>query len=174
MSVNAGELLRALGGGIRPVGLGDGATPGTTRAGAPGSLAFADLLAKARAGAVSSNLPVTVAKGAGVNLSDDQLRRLAVAADRAEAAGLTRALVLIDGKALRLDVGVRQITGTVELAPGAALSGIDGVVQAPGAEDSSPAMVPISPANPSRVRGLNASLVRALAQGSGQPPGVNQ
>ena len=36
-------------------------------------------------------------------------------------AGASRVVVLIDGMALRLDVGVRQVTGLAELGPGNAL-----------------------------------------------------
>jgi len=165
VSADAVSLLRALGGGARPLGIsGAGAATGTARSGTAAGVPFADLLARAQTGEVASALPVTVTNGAGVNLSEDQLQRLSVAADRAEASGATRALVLIDGMALRLDVGVRQITGTAELGAGAALSGIDGVVRAPESADSG-ANESISVGVPrSGAPGLNATLLRALAR----------
>lgn len=156
MTTDAATLLRAL----------SGASPGSpagaaARSGAaPGVVSFAGLLEKARAGELSSGAPVTVARGAAVDLSEDQLRRLSIAADRAEAAGATRALVLIDGMALKLDVGVREVTGAVELGAGGALAGIDGVVRAPEAGGGSAAPVGVPAAGPA---GLNASLLRALA-----------
>jgi len=140
-----------------------------TATGAAG--AFADLLAKAQAGEVSSHVPVTVANGAGVSLSDEQLRRLSIAADRAEASGVSRALVLIDGMALRLDVGVRQVTGRVELGPGAALAGVDGVVRAPEAAPAGTMEVPIAQAP--GVSSMNATLLRALARAEGSPNDPN-
>jgi len=130
--MDSATLLRALGGGIRPLGL---SAAGSSAARAPatgaGGLDFARLLSQAQAGEVASMSPVSIERGAGVSLSDDQLRRLSIAADRAEASGVSRALVLIDGMALRLDVGARSVVGKVELSAGAALSGIDGVVRAP-------------------------------------------
>ena len=154
MSTGANELLRALGGGMRPAALRPAGAAPMGAPSSPGAVGFAELLSMARAGQVSSNLPVTVAKGADVNLSDEQLRRVGVAMDRAEAAGATRALVLIDGVALRVDVGVRQITGQASLDPGMALSGIDGVVAAPVAGGSE-ASVGAAP-------GVNEALLRAL------------
>ena len=177
MSTGASELLRSLGAGLRPAGIdAAGKTSGPARAGS-GAM-FADLLASARAGEISSGAPVTIAKGAGVELSEDQLRRLSIAVDRAEASGATRALVMIDGMALRVDVGVRQVTGRAELAPGAALSGIDGIVQAPDAEAGLPVAAGSGPGVPavagqsvpgssSGLLGLNPSLIRALSARAG-------
>lgn len=91
---------------------------------------FAELLAKAREGEISSGLPVTLAPGAEVELTESQLARVAKAADRAEAQGATRALLLIDGVALTLDVGVRQVTGSVDMNTGM-VTGIDAVLSAP-------------------------------------------
>ena len=167
MSTDALSLLRALGGGVRPPGIASvGALPGTARAGATPGVPFADLLTKAQAGEITSSLPVTVASGAGVSLSDDQLRRLSVAADRAEASGATRPLVLIDGMALHLDVATRQVTGKVDLGPESALSGIDGVVRAPEAEASGTGAAAVASVGVPAVgvSGMNATLMRALAR----------
>lgn len=111
-------------------------------AGGAQELDFAELLRQATAGRVRSERPVSAPSGAvtGQPLTADQLARLSEAADRAEAGGLTSALVLIDGRALTLDVGARRITGEVGLAAGqgasaatATLSGIDGVLAVPPA-----------------------------------------
>jgi|CXWL01.1.fsa_nt_gi hypothetical protein len=96
-----------------------------------GGASFAELLGKVKAGEISSGLPVVVSKDAGIELTEDQLARLAHAADKAQAAGVTRALVELDGKWVMLDVGVREVTGIAELSEdGAALTGFDGVVKA--------------------------------------------
>src|SRR4051812_18153381 len=76
---------------------------------------FGTLLQKAREGGLASGREVTIARGAGVSLTPEQLSQLSVAADRAEAQGATRALVMIDGKAIRLDVAMREVTGAADL-----------------------------------------------------------
>lgn len=122
MNAAGAEMLRAL--GARAPSPAD-ALAAPAQAGGE----FAALLAKARAGDVHTGLEVTVARGAGVQLSPSQLERLAIAADRAHAEGASRALVLIDGMALELDVLARTITGTVDLETEGVLTGIDAVVR---------------------------------------------
>jgi hypothetical protein len=119
---------------------------------------FASLLRQAREGEVSSGRPVTLARGAGVNLSADQLQRLAAAADRAEAEGATRALVMIDGQALRLDVTTREVTGAADLSRPGVMSGIDAVVTLPSIEQ--PVPTPLPWAGPGLA---SPSLLKALA-----------
>ncbi|MCL4741890.1 MAG: hypothetical protein KJZ54_06755 [Phycisphaerales bacterium] len=150
MSANGAEMLRALGAGVS---LPSGAVGEPTRAGGE----FAALLARAQAGEVRTGLEVTVARGAGVQLSPEQLERLADAADRAHAEGASRALVLIDGLALELDVLGRTITGAVDLGSEGVLTGIDAVVRvgAPGAP-----RVELFAPRP----GIAPSLVRALEE----------
>ncbi|MEZ6232836.1 MAG: hypothetical protein R3B68_01485 [Phycisphaerales bacterium] len=119
--------VRAISGAIAP-----------DRAPEHASTDFQALLAEARNGAVETGLPVTLARGVDIKLSDEQLERLARAADRAESAGATRALVAIDGRLLELDVATRQITAehapadTDAQAPAdtAVIVGIDAVVDA--------------------------------------------
>ena len=90
----------------------------------------ANQLGAGRLGAMPSLGGVSIEAGLDLDLSDEQMQRLAEAADRALAAGASSALVLIDGKALRLDVHARRITGEVSLMHGDVLTGIDAVVQA--------------------------------------------
>lgn len=124
---------------------------------------FAALLDKARAGEIHSGRHITVASPADIQLSEDQLQRLAAAADLAEAQGATRALVLIDGQALRLDITVREVTEAVDLARPGVLTNIDAVITVPAsAEGSVPAMLP--PPGNGRAWS-NASLLSALAGG---------
>ncbi len=79
---------------------------------------------------LGSGLGVSLDAGLDLDLTDEQMRRIAEAADRAQAAGAASALVMIDGKALRLDVQARRITGEASLLHGDVLTGIDAVVQA--------------------------------------------
>ncbi|HYE02698.1 MAG TPA: hypothetical protein VD963_05635 [Phycisphaerales bacterium] len=153
------ELLRALASGIhaaRPAG----AAPQAPRPAGPGAPDFQSLLALARAGQISSGLDVSVASDSGVTLMPDQLARLAPAADRAEAAGIQHALVMIDGLALRLDVKTRTITGQADLSAGP-LPGIDGVVSVP-AREAAPPPLGLPGATPHA-----PSLLRLLAQTAG-------
>jgi hypothetical protein len=120
------QLLRQLGSGVRPT---DAAPVGLRGPGAPGieGASFGDLLKQAREGGLASKLPVEIAPGANVALSDEQLARLSLAADRAEAAGVKTALVNIDGQRLVLDVHARRVMGVAAPENGVYL-GIDGVM----------------------------------------------
>lgn len=91
---------------------------------------FAELLAGKSAGSVLGGRGVTVRPEASVNLSPDQMARLGDAIDRAESAGAQHALVMIDGMALKVDVGVRQVVAQVDLQKSPPLTGIDTVLHA--------------------------------------------
>lgn len=135
MTINASDMLRKLGSGVTPAG--------ATRAAGDASGEFARLLDSARRGELSSREPVTISPRVEVELSQDQLTRLADAADRARASGLKNALVLIDGQALTMDVAQRTITGVFDASRGQAAA-IDGVVgaSAPG-EGTGSAAIPV-------------------------------
>ncbi len=128
MSVRAAELLQQLASGVRPEGAGGARV-------APGidGRSFASLLSDVRAGKISSGRPVTVGPNVGVELRADQLERLARVADAGEAAGATRLGVAIDGRVVALDILTRTVEG--EAAPGEVLTGIDGFVTAPKADE---------------------------------------
>ena len=147
---NAIDLLRTLGLSSGPAG--NGATPPPV-----GGTSFSDLLSKATGGEFSTGLEVTLSQGANVELSSEQLQRLAKVADSAEAQGASRVLVLMDGHALTMDVGVRQITGTADMT--GVVTGIDAVVVAPG--NGASAAQPMI--GPPRASMTNASLLDALA-----------
>jgi len=104
VNVNAADLLKLLGSGVRP-------DASTLASGAPTveSASFEALLQQVRSGAVGSGRPIAIAPGAGVNLNSSQLERLAVATDAAEAAGALRLLAMIDGQAVAIDVAERQV-----------------------------------------------------------------
>ncbi len=74
-------------------------------------LGFDELLAQARAGGLTSGRSLSVGFRPAEALTGGQLDRLAAAADMAEATGAKRALLLLDGKGLLLDVQARTLTG---------------------------------------------------------------
>lgn len=129
MTIDTAQMLRQLGlagaSHTRSTGAAPTAPPRTDEA------AFAELLNRARDGTLQSARPVEVDIDAGVKLSDEQLARLSLAADRAEAAGLRTALVLVDDQRLIMDVHQRTIIGAATPEQGV-LEGIDGVIDLAG------------------------------------------
>jgi hypothetical protein len=158
MTIDSASLLRALGSGVRPVG----AEPSGQARLIEGP-SFQDMLASATSGGVSSGLPIRVARSAAVDLTASQLTRLSAAADRAEAAGASRALVLIDGMVLQMDVGLRTVTGKADLNQTKVLNGVDAVVTVETEAGDLPVYTPAPMAG-----AMNASLLRTLA---GKTPG---
>ncbi len=135
MSIQTNQLLQRLAGlALGRVG------PGAQTAPASGDAAgFESLLRRAVAGegGATTDLPVGLDPGLDLELTDDQSARLAAAADSARAQGLDRALVMLDGHALVLDVESRRVVARVEPGGAVALSeaDVDGIVAAPiGAE----------------------------------------
>jgi hypothetical protein len=156
MSIGPSGLLSLLTAAARPRAADRGLSPEAMQ-----SADFASLLDKARSGEVSSNRPVALARGVNLKLNDDQLARLAVAADRAEAQGASRALVFIDGMALKLDVSLREITGLADMKSGGILTGIDAVIGMPSASPKNPEVLPL----PKAGAGLgNSSLLKLLSE----------
>jgi hypothetical protein len=91
---------------------------------------FAALLQGARRGELEGSAPVQIGRDVPVRLDSQQLQRLSVAADRAQAQGMDAALMLIDGQVLKMDVGTRTITQRLDGASTLAAD-IDGVVTVP-------------------------------------------
>lgn len=131
------------------------------------SAGFAELLGLARRGEVSSGRDVTIDPGVNVDLTPDQRSALAAAADRAEAAGLNRALVIVGGRGLVLDVASRSVTATTDITSPTVLSQIDGVVSA-GAAGDRPASAPAPGAGTIG----NATLAQVLARSETAPAGT--
>lgn len=167
-NVSGAELIRALAAGIRPTET--GAPQGRTPSNISGA-GFASLLS--RAAETGTGLPVTIAPDSGIQLSSEQLTRLAAATDAAERQGATRALVLLDGSAYHVDVGVRTVTGKADLSAVNTVTGIDAVVvaqAAPGScatgplgaatPETTPGILPVPAATPSS----SMSLLKALTQ----------
>lgn len=128
MTNTSSDLLRALASGVR------GVTPDAPVRQASGDRliegqTFDQLLRQA--GAMSSGAPVRVDGSTGLKLSPAQMTRLATAADQAEAQGAARALVLMDGMALTMDVGVRTVTGKVDPSASRVMTDMDTVINVP-------------------------------------------
>lgn len=145
--MNTDPLLKSL--GVLPASSGI-----RSRLGAIGedhASSFDDLLEQARAGEAGPGAPVRVAKGLDLKLTPDQLQRAAAAADVAEANGASRAMVLLDGVAYRLDVATRTIIGEVRGQAHAGMADVDAVVAAPASADElaqRPVKIPPPPAGP--------------------------
>jgi hypothetical protein len=127
MVIDPIQLLRQLEPAVRPA-----SAPSSGRVGqAPlEQRSFDDLLSLVSRGAVRSGRPITIAASALLRgeLDDDQRARLASAADTAQAAGARRAVMLIDGRGLVLDVAGRVIESELGANERRALSGIDAAV----------------------------------------------
>ncbi len=147
------DLLRVLGSAIRP----DGAA---RLRDAGGVEAFDNLLQKAQAGSLETGLPVAVAPGVEVELSEPQLAELSRLVDRAHAAGATRMAVLVDGTALDVDVLSRRVLGELDLADGRVMTGIDGVVKLDSDAEALPGGVLPAPSTGA----MDASLLKLLGQ----------
>jgi hypothetical protein len=163
-NIDSSQLLRALGSQIQPQGLG---LPGTTGASQlHEGPSFDQMLQQAQGGQISSGIPIRVSRQAGVDLSGSQLTRLADAADRAEAAGASRALVMIDGMVLTMDVPQRTITGKADTGSTKVLNGVDAVVTCAAQAGD----IPNHTAPPTGA--TNASLLKILAgrQPAGEIP----
>jgi len=119
------DLLQKLGSGIRPDG---GVRPAAEQNGTTG---FAEMLSKVREGQVSSGTPVEIGDGVQLSLTPEQLERLSVAVDAAEASGSTRLLAMIDGHALTIDVPSRTILGVEDPTKGRMLTDFDSMVAVP-------------------------------------------
>lgn len=137
--------------------LATGAAKRLASAGGASATAFADMLGKARSSADASGLPVELGRGVNVELSADQLNRLAQAADRAASQGAQSAVVMIDGRALELDVTLRQITGEVDPDEGIRPE-VDTFLFAPPADQPTATGPSGAPQNP--------DLLRILAENS--------
>lgn len=158
MNVDPTAMLRQLGQTGR-ASAAQSAQAGSQSAGIqPGE--FADLLQRARDGTLASNRPVTVEDGQGLSLTEEQLARLSLAADRAEAAGLRKALVMIDDQRVVLDVQQRSIVAA-PVSESGVLDGIDGVLDLAGVLAPAAEKTPI-PGPPTALE--NPGVARLIAQ----------
>jgi hypothetical protein len=121
---------------------------GSHRSGAPAAGPdFDDLLKQAERGHLASGRTVTIGPRADLQLTPDQLQRVSLAADRAEANGAGKALILIDGLALKVDVVSRTIEQSIDSGAQSVLTDIDAVLGAPAAGAPAAAFGPTAPAS---------------------------
>ena len=131
-------LLKQLEPAIRPAYLSTPASrPSTPLEHQP----FDELLASAKAGRLASGR-VVAPEMEGEPLSPEQLERLGVAADKAETSGARRALLMLDGRALVLDVSTRTISA--ELSASSAVEKLDAALYVP-TESELADMRPVGP-----------------------------
>ena len=160
MTIDPNILLAQLQPVVRPA-YADG--PGSAPSAPLEQQPFDELLARAARGLIDSGRPVTADSAIAEPFTNDQLARLATAADQAEASGARRALLLMDGRGLVLDVPSRAVT--MELGTGASstVSGIDAAVHvAPDTSDAPPRPLqpPTGIAPPALGRQLDAASQR--------------
>ncbi len=147
-------LLKQLEPAVRPAYL---ATP-TSRPTAPlEQQPFDELLASSKAGRLASGRAVTTAH-VGEPMSPEQLQRLAVAADRAESSGAQRAVLLLDGRALVLDVPTRTVSA--ELSASAPMQKIDTALYVP-TESEQTSTRPVGPPGGVAPRGVALQIEQA-------------
>lgn len=131
MSLDPSDLLRRLEPAVRRGGPGPAVRP------VPGiaTADFGDLLTLVASGRLQSDRPVVLGPAADIDPppTPDQLTRIASAADEAERAGARRAVMLIDGRGMVLDVPARRLE-TEARAGGPAVTGLDAAVAVPDAE----------------------------------------
>jgi hypothetical protein len=164
MNAIATSLLKSL---LGPQSASGASGPGVSVGGGGGGLNFANLLSAARSGQVTSDRPVEVAPEVNGQLTAEQLSRIAVAADHAESTGMSNALVLIDGKAVTLDVDSREVTAVMDPRT-AAITDIDGVLAAPPSSLSAQVAGGSAAGEPGSIAGvLEQQLLAKLGNSSG-------
>ena len=119
----------------------------------PGGSSFADKLSSAQS--KQSQLPVELGKGLEIELTSDQMARIADAVDRAEAEGADTAVVMIDDMALEVDVTMRTIRGEID-QDGGINTQIDSIVYAEAASSAS------QPSGPAGLSG-NTDVLKIIA-----------
>jgi len=118
MTADHGQLLKRLEPAVRPVEStpeADWRSPGSTERGAyaPASdLPFRHLIEMAARGDLASGRTIRIAPG--IEIGPEDQARIALAADRAEAAGSGRALLLLRDESFLLDVRDRRIPEQVQ------------------------------------------------------------
>ena len=133
MSIDPAQLLKRLEPPVRP-----GAASGSTAL--PHlpieQQSFDQLLTLVASGDVRSDRPIELAFSPGDELSEEQMNRLAAAEDLAQTRGARRALMLIDGRGLVMDVAGRKLEAELASAEGGMIQGIDTAVYVAGDEEA--------------------------------------
>ncbi|MHC4082524.1 MAG: hypothetical protein ACYTGM_06460 [Planctomycetota bacterium] len=141
MTTDPNILLRQLEPVVRPAYAG---APSTRPPAPLEHQPFDELLAKAAKGLIASGRTVSAEFTAHESLTGEQLARLAAAADVAEAAGAARALLLMDGRGLVLDVPARTLAAELSADAASPVTGLDAAVFVAGDGAASTA-VPLNP-----------------------------
>ena len=147
-------LLKQLEPAVRPAYLG---TPPSRPTAPLEQQPFDELLASAKAGRLASGRDVSAAYE-GEPINTEQFQRLAIAADRAESSGAQRAVLLIDGRALMLDVATRTISS--ELNASSAMEKIDTAIYVP-TESEQTNTRPVGPPSGIAPRGVALQIEQA-------------
>ncbi len=132
MAINASHLLKLLEPAVRP---GQPSVPQPASRLPLESQSFDQLLALASTGALQSGRQIELAFEPDPPLDAQQLERLAAAADQAEAAGATQALMLIDGRGFMLDVQSRTLMAELSGDPATRVMRIDAAVFVPSIDE---------------------------------------
>lgn len=133
MMERTNQLLKRLEPPVRPAYAGEGAVrPAPPIEGR----SFGDLLTLVSDGSVSSGRHVTLAFTPRAEVSEAQLARLGPAADVAEAHGAGRALMLIDGRGLLLEVASRQLLAELSERDSDTILTLDAAVYVAGEDDA--------------------------------------
>ena len=163
MTLDPSQLLRQLEPAVRPSFGAPSVAPAR-----PGlaDQSFQQLLTLASRGEIESGRQVQLAFEPNQSLDDEQLARLSTAADRAEASGAKRAMMLIDGRGFLLDV--EQRTLNAELSAGAEsrfADGLDAAVYVLGPDDQE-----TEPLRPPAAQMPPAQVARQIADAQSAPP----
>jgi len=179
MPVDPAQLLRRLEPAVRPGSIGRRHDPQRPIE----QQDFDQLLTMVARGNVSSGRHVRCDCALDDPLTDERLERLASAADQAEAAGSDRAVMIIDGRAMVMDVPQRVIETEIsarasannDAAGSATVFGeVDAAVYVPHEDDAITAALPPIPGNglvPGTVaRQLERALLLGDSAGGAQQP----
>ncbi len=157
MTVDSAHLLRRLEPAVRPAY----ATPPPPQHPQPPleGQSFDELLALAQQGSVRSGRAVHWGGGAdpASPIDEQQLTRLSAAADVAEAAGARRALMLIDGRGVVLDVANRTLVAELADDDAARAVKVDAAVNVPDPDHDSEGP-PATPPSPGLTRQLSGAV----------------
>ena len=144
MTVDASQLLRQLEPAVRP-----GAAP--ARLGKPQTTlenqSFNELLSLASKGSIESGRQVNCDCDVNEPLDSEQIDRLSAAADRAEATGSQKVLMLMDGRGFVMDIALRTVEAELSVEQQASIfKNIDTAVYVP-AEGEQPQSILGPPGN---------------------------
>lgn len=123
--IGLADLLGRLGSSTR---LAQGTAPPQSSGGASFEDMVRSMLDAARRGEVVTDRAVQIAPGLDASLSKDDMAAIALATDRAEAAGATSLAVLLDDRSLTIDVARRTITEVGPIQRGTVRTGPDAFV----------------------------------------------